>query len=162
MHWDNLEKNDWGNSDGMSCLYVCCDILVKDGEKDKKKIEKEREKREAYFSTMASLFILSSLPSKSFWFFFCRCFLLWHLKDYMIYTLSAVIIFASSIVHHHSLDLKAIRHQNCLQISKDTSCTAPVVLSCLQNSQRHRVQQYAHLHTLWLCICYTLQEASEL
>jgi hypothetical protein len=34
--------------------------------KDKKKIEKEREKREAYFSTMASLFILSSLPSKSF------------------------------------------------------------------------------------------------
>jgi len=39
---------------------------MKNGEKDKKKIEKEREKREAYFSTMASLFILSSLSSKSF------------------------------------------------------------------------------------------------
>jgi hypothetical protein len=32
---------------------VCCDILVRNGEKDKEKIEKEREKREAYFSTMA-------------------------------------------------------------------------------------------------------------
>jgi hypothetical protein len=40
---------------------------VRNGEKDKKKIEKEREKREAYFHNgMASLFILSSLPSKSF------------------------------------------------------------------------------------------------
>ena len=120
----------------MSCLYVCCDILVRNGEKDKKKIEKEREKREAYISTMAPLFILS-LPLKSFWFFFCLCFLLWHLKDYMIYTLIAVIIFASSIVHHHSLDLKAIGHQTVTNFQR-YECTAPVVLSCLQNSQRQR------------------------
>ena len=161
MHWDNLEKNDCGNSDGMSCLYVCCDILVRNGEKDKKKIEKEREKREAYFSTMASLFILSSLPSKSFWFFFCLCFLLWNLKDYMIYTLSAVIIFASSIVHHHSLDLKAIGHQTVYKFPK---IRVVLLLSCCHvcKTQRQRVQQYARLHTLWLCICYTLQEASEL
>jgi hypothetical protein len=45
---------------------VCCDILVRNAEKDKKKIEKEREKREAYISTMAPLFILSTLLSKSF------------------------------------------------------------------------------------------------
>jgi hypothetical protein len=29
---------------------VCCDILVRDGEKDKKKIEKEREKIERLIS----------------------------------------------------------------------------------------------------------------
>jgi hypothetical protein len=40
---------------------VCCDILVRNGEKDKKKIEKEREKRERLISPQWHLYSFSSL-----------------------------------------------------------------------------------------------------
>jgi hypothetical protein len=54
------------------CVYVCecCDILVRDGGKRQEENERARKGRSYFstmaFSTMASLFILSPLLSKSF------------------------------------------------------------------------------------------------
>lgn len=127
--------------------HVCAATSWEEIGKDKKKIEKERGKGEAYRSIIG--ISLSSLLSslKIFLFLLLPLLLIMASQGLHDHTLSVIIIFASNIVYHYSLDLKAIRHQTVYKFPK---IRVVLLLSCRHVCKTHNARDYRSMPTFLL------------